>query len=496
MTISQLFDNIGQALAVPQPHAELAGLTADSRQVRPGYAFVAYKGVAADGHDYIGRAIEAGASAIACESLPESLDPRVAWIKLADAQQALGLLASRWYGCPSERLTLVGVTGTNGKTTIATLLYEMARLTGRKAGLLSTVANKIDGETVPATHTTPDPLALNALLARMVEAGCEFCAMEVSSHAADQKRIAGLRFAGGIFTNLTRDHLDYHKTVARYLAAKKSFFDALPADAFALANADDRNGEVMMQNTRARRYTYALRSAATFRCRVIEDRLDGMLLALQGEPDGMLGQPAEVVTKFTGRFNAYNLAAVYGAAQLLGLDRGEALRLLSELHPVDGRMQRLMSPSGICAIVDYAHTPDALANALAALRQSATGRIITVTGAGGDRDKGKRPLMGAEAAKASDLLVITSDNPRHEDPADIAAEILAGVPDPSRAVTILDRAEAIAYAIGQARPGDAVLIAGKGHEDYQQIGDEKRHFDDREAVAAAFANLSNTKSPK
>ncbi|MDE7375509.1 MAG: UDP-N-acetylmuramoyl-L-alanyl-D-glutamate--2,6-diaminopimelate ligase, partial [Muribaculaceae bacterium] len=358
------------------------------------------------------------------------------------------------------------------------------------------VANKIDGETVPATHTTPDPLALNALLARMVEAGCEFCAMEVSSHAADQKRIAGLRFAGGIFTNLTRDHLDYHKTVARYLAAKKSFFDALPADAFALANADDRNGEVMMQNTRARRYTYALRSAATFRCRVIEDRLDGMLLALQGEPDGMLGQPAEVVTKFTGRFNAYNLAAVYGAAQLLGLDRGEALRLLSELHPVDGRMQRLMSPSGICAIVDYAHTPDALANALAALRQSATGRIITVTGAGGDRDKGKRPLMGAEAAKASDLLVITSDNPRHEDPADIAAEILAGVPDPSRAVTILDRAEAIAYAIGQARPGDAVLIAGKGHEDYQQIGDEKRHFDDREAVAAAFANLSNTKSPK
>lgn len=471
---------------------ELSGIASDSRQVKPGYVFVAYKGVAVDGHDYIAQAIEKGASAIVCERVPEPCkDADVAWIVVEDALSELGPLAARWYGYPSSKMTLVGVTGTNGKTTTATLLYEMARLMGQKAGLISTVANKIEDETIPASHTTPDPIEMNALMARMVDNGCTFCAMEVSSHACHQKRIAGLKFAGAIFTNLTRDHLDYHKTFANYIAAKKSFFDNLPPEAFALVNADDKNGAVMLQNTKAARFDYALMSPADFKGRVIEDRIDGMLLALQGAPKGENGAPKEVETAFAGRFNAYNLTAVYASCLLLGWNRDKVLAGISELRPVAGRMQTLRSQSGVTAIIDYAHTPDALANVLQAISESTSGAIITVTGAGGDRDAGKRPLMGEEAARWSDAIVITSDNPRHEDAADIARQIFEGIPPEKRgtAVTVLDRAEAIRKSIEMANPGDVVLIAGKGHEDYQIIGDEKRHFDDCEEVRKVFQCL-------
>lgn len=486
MTLKELYKSI----RVEPQHGDndIQGITADSRAVKPGWLFVAEPGVNVDGHQFIKGAVEAGAAAIVCNHLPEGSNehPEVEWTVVPDSAIALGALADAWYGHPSSKLTLVGVTGTNGKTTIATLLYDMARLMGEKAGLLSTVANKIEDKVYPATHTTPDVITIHKLLAQMVDEGCTFCAMEVSSHACHQKRIAGLRFDGGIFTNLTRDHLDYHKTFANYLAAKKSFFDGLSPEAFALTNIDDRNGLVVLQNSPARHYTYSQRAMADFKVKVIEDRLDGMLLAFDGR---------EVVTAFTGGYNASNLAAVYGASLLLGWDKEEVLEKISRLHPVAGRMQTIHSPSGVTAIVDYAHTPDALVNTLDAIIETLKSggnpqghRIITVAGCGGDRDHGKRPLMGEEAAKRSDLLVITSDNPRSEDPADIAAQMLAGVPEDlrDRTVTILDRAEAIRYALQQAAPGDAVLIAGKGHEDYQIIGSEKHHFDDCEQVRQAF----------
>lgn len=482
----------GYKLADALSERELSGISSDSRQIQPGYVFVAYKGVAVDGYDYIPQAIEKGAVAIVCESVPEACrNAEAAWIVVDDALGELGELASRWYGHPSSKMTLIGVTGTNGKTTTATLLYEMARKMGHKAGLLSTVANKIEEETIPASHTTPDPIEMNALMAKMVEKGCTFCAMEVSSHACHQKRIAGLKFAGAVFTNLTRDHLDYHKTFANYIAAKKSFFDNLPADAFALVNADDKNGAVMLQNTKASRFDYALMSPANFKGRIIEDRIDGMLLSLQGAAKGENGAPKEVETAFAGRFNAYNLTAVYAACLLLGWNRDKVLEGISELRPVAGRMQTLHSPTGVTAIVDYAHTPDALANVLQAISESTRGAIITVTGAGGNRDAGKRPLMGAEAARFSDAIVITSDNPRNEDAAEIARQILEGIPAEKRglAVIVLDRAEAIRQSIEMANPGDVVLIAGKGHENYQIIGDEKRHFDDCEEVRKAFHRL-------
>lgn len=487
--VPDLLDAIeGTVTGAPADSISVTSVTADSRAVVPGSLFVAVRGVAADGHRYIPDAIAAGASMIVAEELPrhvtETLPPQVVAVTVADSRDALGHLASRFYGDPSEELTLVGVTGTNGKTTIATLLYELATMAGKKAGLLSTVANIIAGTSEAATHTTPDPVALNALLRRMVDAGCTFAAMEVSSHAADQHRIAGLTFAGGIFTNLTRDHLDYHRTFDAYLRAKQSFFDMLPPTAFALTNADDRNGAIMVQNTAAMRRTYSIRGVADYTGRVEEDRLDGMLIAFDGTP---------VETLFSGRFNASNLTAVYGAAMLLGYKREDLLTYISRLTPVAGRFQPIRSRSGITAIVDYAHTPDALVNVLDTIGEVAPvdARIITVCGAGGERDHGKRPLMARAAADRSDILILTSDNPRSEDPDTIIADMLAGLDTAARehTATITDRRLAIAHAVEMARPADVILIAGKGHEDYQIIGNTKHHFDDREEVRRAFEIL-------
>ncbi len=473
------YERRNTALAVD---TEIKGITADSREVVPGGLFVAVRGVAVDGHRFIGKAIEAGASVIVAEELPADIPAHVETIIVRDSREALGRLASRFYGDPSDELTLVGVTGTNGKTTIATLLYELARMRGLKAGLISTVANIVDTDAVPAEHTTPDAVQLNRLLRRMVDAGCTFASMEVSSHAADQHRIAGITFAGAIFTNLTRDHLDYHKTFDAYLKAKKSFFDILPPEAFALVNADDRNGMVMIQNTKAeRKATFSTRDIADFRVRIIEDRIDGMLLDFDGTP-------AE--TRFAGRFNASNLAAVYGAARFLGVPGHELPVLMSRLCPVAGRFQPFRSADGVTAIVDYAHTPDALINVLDTIREVAgeNSRVITVCGAGGNRDHGKRPLMAQAAAERSDILVLTSDNPRLEDPEAILADMRAGLDDSQlgRTITVTDRREAIARAVAEARPGDVILLAGKGHETTQTIGTVEYHFDDREEIANAL----------
>lgn len=457
------------------------GIDADSRNIAAGYLFVAVRGSQTDGHQYIPKAIEQGAVVVVCEEIPAEAPERVLFVQVKNSAEALGLLASRWHGNPSQELTLVGVTGTNGKTTTATLLYEMFRLFGEKVGLLSTVCNYIDQEVVPSTHTTPDPLSLNALLRRMVDAGCRYAFMEVSSHSAHQHRIAGLKFAGGIFSNLTRDHMDYHKTVDAYLNAKKMFFDALPAEAFALTNIDDKVGEVMLQNTRAKKYTYSLRAMADFKARILESRLDGTLVAFNGR---------EVETHFVGRFNVYNLLAVYAATCLLGRDNEQVLVNMSMLIPVAGRFQTVYSPKGYVAVVDYAHTPDALTNVLSTLRDViGNGRIITVVGAGGNRDKGKRPIMAQEAARGSDELVLTSDNPRFENPDDILADMLAGLDAEAmkHTLAITDRRQAIRTAVRLAQPGDVILIAGKGHEDYQEIQGVKHHFDDCEEVRKIFA---------
>lgn len=458
------------------------GITADSRMVVPGGMFVAVRGVAVDGHKFVDNALAAGAAVVVAEEMPLNVPSGVTVVLVDDTRDALGRLASRFYGDPSDELTLVGVTGTNGKTTIATLLYNLAMMSGRKAGLISTVCINIGSESTPSEHTTPDAVALNAMLRRMVDAGCSFAAMEVSSHACDQHRIAGLNFAGGIFTNITRDHLDYHKTFDAYLKAKKSFFDGLPDSAFALTNIDDRNGMVMLQNTAARRATYSTRDLADYRVRVVEDRLDGMLLSFDGD---------EVETMFTGRFNASNLAAVYGAALLLGYERSELLAAISALRPVAGRFQPFRSTNGVTAIVDYAHTPDALVNVLDAIAEvaPADSRIITVCGAGGNRDHGKRPLMAAAAAERSDIVILTSDNPRNEDPVAIINDMKAGLNDAQLQQTeaIVDRRQAIRRAVELARPGDIILIAGKGHETEQIIGSEVLHFDDRQEICNAFA---------
>ena len=423
--------------------------------------------------------------AIVCEELPSQIVNGITYIQVADTAEALGKLASAWYGHPSSKLKLVGVTGTNGKTTTATLLYEMARLEGYKAGLLSTVCNYVDGRAVPATHTTPDPLPLNQLLAEMVEAGCDYAFMEVSSHAAHQKRIAGLKFKGGIFSNLTRDHLDYHGTVENYRDAKKMFFDSLPADAFALVNADDKSGLYMTQNTKAKVYTYSLRTDADFRTKVIETRLDGTLLSFNGH---------EVEVNFTGRFNAYNLTAVFGGSILTGFPEEEVLVNMSRLVPVAGRFQTFRSADGqVTAIVDYAHTPDALVNVLDTIREivGPDGIVTTVVGAGGNRDHGKRPMMAREAACRSDRLILTSDNPRDENPEDIINDMKKGLmPQELRhTLCITDRREAIRTALHTAEPGSVVLIAGKGHEPYQEVKGVRHHFDDREEVQNAFNEM-------
>ena len=479
--LSQLLKAINVVKIVGDTNCQVSEIVSDSRKAVDSSMFVAVRGVNVDSHQYIPQLNGKGLAAIVCEKLPEQLDESVTYVQVENSAIALGQLASQWWDNPSSKLKLVGITGTNGKTTTATLVYEMARLMGYKAGLLSTVCNYIDSEAVPATHTTPDPLSLNALLARMVEAGCEYAVMEVSSHAAHQHRIAGLQFVGGVFSNLTRDHLDYHKTVDAYLEAKKMFFDALPSEAFALTNIDDKVGEVMLQNTKALKKRYSLRSQADFVGRVIESRLDGTLMTFNGR---------EVEVLFTGKFNAYNLTAVYATSILLGWDAEEVMVNMSRLVPVAGRFQAFHSPKGVTAIVDYAHTPDAVVNVLTAIRDviGNKGNIITVVGAGGNRDKGKRPIMAREAAARSEKVILTSDNPRDEEPADILRDMEAGLDDEARAKTlsISDRREAIRTATMLAQAGDVILIAGKGHEDYQEIKGVKYHFDDREVVTEMF----------
>ncbi len=459
----------------------ITGVTVDSRAVKPGNLFIAVRGTKSDGHAFIGKAVSEGASAIICETPPEPLPEGVTVIVIEDTTAAPGLTASAFYDHPSRKVKLTGVTGTNGKTTIATLLYNMFEAQGYKCGLLSTVCNYVHKRCEDATHTTPDPVRLNELLAAMVEEGCEYVFMEVSSHAIAQQRIAGLSFVGGIFTNLTHDHLDYHLTFDNYLAAKKKFFDNLAPEAFALVNTDDRNGTVMVQNCRASKHTFSMHGMADFRCSITEQGFEGMLLKING---------TEVWTHFLGDYNASNLLAVYGATILLGADVIETPRILSTLVPVAGRMEVIRSKEGITGIVDYAHTPDAVQNVIEAvnrLRQG-KGRLIVVLGAGGDRDRTKRPIMARMAAERSDRVILTSDNPRSEDPDRIIDEMQAGLNADTiaRTIRITERADAIRAAVMMATPGDIIIVAGKGHETYQEVMGVRHHFDDREELRKAF----------
>jgi len=459
----------------------ISGIEFDSRKITAGSLFVAVKGSKLDGHDFIKAAIKSGATAVICEILPENPDKKICWIETVDSAKALGLTASNFFGNPSSLLKLVGVTGTNGKTTIATLLYNMFMRQGYKCGLFSTVCNYINGKELPATHTTPDPVHLNSMLSDMVSEGCDFAFMEVSSHAADQQRITGLKFEGGVFTNLTHDHLDYHKTFDNYLAAKKSFFNSLPAGSFALVNIDDRNGRVMLQNCKARQYTFSIRGIADYRCKIIEKSFEGMALKIQDE---------EVWTRFIGDFNASNLLAVYAVSDILGSSKHEILTILSDLHPVAGRLEIIKSTGGISGIVDYAHTPDALINVIDTINKirGSGVQLITVVGAGGDRDRTKRPKMAAICAEGSSKTILTSDNPRTEDPETIIDDMESGLtPDlKSKIIRITKRGEAIKTAVMLANSGDVILIAGKGHETYQEIMGVKYHFDDREELRAAL----------
>ncbi len=466
---------------------EISGVNIDSRCVGEGHLFIAVKGTQTDGHGYISKAVEQGAKAVLCEVMPKEISEDVTYLVVANTESVVGKVATTFYGDPTSKLKLVGVTGTNGKTTIATVLYNMFRRLGYKVGLVSTVVNYIDDEAVPTEHTTPDPITLNKLLGRMADEGCEYAFMEVSSHSVVQNRIGGLKFAGGIFTNITRDHLDYHKTFDNYIKAKKLFFDNLPEDAFAITNADDKNGMVMMQNTKATVKTYSYKQMADYRAEILECHFEGMYLSIEGK---------EVGVQFIGEFNVSNLLAVYATAVMLGENAMDVLVALSVMTPVSGRFETLRSPSGYTAIVDYAHTPDALENVLKAIRGvqsvnvgvNGAGKVITVCGAGGNRDKGKRPLMAKEAARLSDRVIITSDNPRFENPQDIINDMLAGLDDEqrSRTIAIVDRREAIKTACLLAAKGDVILIAGKGHEDYQEVNGVKHHFDDKEEVKKAF----------
>ncbi len=482
MILNELLKKIETTNVVGDTGVEIAEVNIDSRAIAAGHMFIALRGTVTDGHQYIDKAVAQGAAAVVCEDMPEHQAEGVTYVQVASTTDVVGVLATTFYGNPSEHLKLVGVTGTNGKTTIATLLYNMFRKLGHKCGLLSTVCNYIEDEAVPADHTTPDPIELNRLLKRMVDAGCEYVFMECSSHAIHQKRIGGLKFAGGIFTNLTRDHMDYHKTVENYRNAKKAFFDQLPKDAFAITNADDKNGMFMVQNTKATVKTYSIRSMADFRARIVECHFEGMYLEIDGH---------EVGVQFIGKFNVSNLLAVYGAAIMLGKQPEEVLVVMSTLKSVAGRLEPIRSKEGVTAVVDYAHTPDALDNVLKAIHEVLEGRngqVITVCGAGGNRDKGKRPLMAQEAVKQSDRVIITSDNPRFEEPQDIINDMLAGLDQKQmkKVLTIVDRREAIRAACMMAHEGDVILIAGKGHEDYQDVKGVKHHFDDREEVREAF----------
>lgn len=481
MVLKELIKNIRTLNITGSTEKEITGVNIDSRRIETGHLFVAMKGTQTDGHAYIGKAITQGAAAILCEDMPESTVDGVTYIQVESTEDVVGEVATTFYGDPSRHLKLVGVTGTNGKTTIATLLYNMFRKLGYKCGLLSTVCNYIEDEQIPADHTTPDPIALNQLLSRMVQAGCQYAFMECSSHAIAQKRIGGLKFAGGIFTNLTRDHLDYHKTFENYRDAKKAFFDGLPKGAFAITNADDKNGMVMVQNTKATVKTYSTRSMADFRAKILECHFGGMYLEIDGR---------EVGVQFIGKFNVSNLLAVYGAAIMLGEEADNVLLVMSTLKSVSGRLDPVHSPEGYTAIVDYAHTPDALENVLKAIHEvlNGKGQVITVCGAGGNRDKGKRPLMAQEAVKQSDKVIITSDNPRFEEPQAIIDDMLAGLTaqQMKKVISIVDRKEAIRTACMMAQKGDVILVAGKGHENYQEVCGVKHHFDDKEVLKEVF----------
>jgi UDP-N-acetylmuramoyl-L-alanyl-D-glutamate--2,6-diaminopimelate ligase len=481
MKLSELLNHISYSEIVGSAEKIVLGIDFDSRNVKPGYIFVAQPGVISDGHKFIGKAIENGASIVVCEQLPSEISSDTTFVKVDDSNEVLGKLASAFYGFPSKKMKVVGVTGTNGKTSIATLLYKMFLQLGYKTGLLSTISYRINNREETASHTTPNALKIQQLFAEMAAEGCQYCFMEVSSHAVHQKRIAGIEFAGGIFTNITHDHLDYHKTFAEYIKAKKAFFDGLSKEAFAVTNIDDKNGLVMVQNTAARKITFSNRSVADFKCKVIENHFDGMLLNMDG---------SEIWTRFVGKFNASNLLAVYTTAIQLGQNKEEVLKVISDLHPVQGRFETVRSLDGKLAIIDYAHTPDALKNVLGAISEIRTRneQVITVVGAGGDRDKTKRPEMANEAVLASDKVILTSDNPRTEEPAQIIKDMEAGVAAKYRnkVVSIENRREAIKTAAMLARPGDIILIAGKGHENYQEVNGVKHHFDDKEEIENCF----------
>jgi UDP-N-acetylmuramoyl-L-alanyl-D-glutamate--2,6-diaminopimelate ligase len=483
MLLSEIIGNCQVTEIIGSTDIAISGIQFDSRKVQPGNLFFAIRGTTSDGHDFIQTAIEKGSSGVVCEKLPDHIPGGITFVVVPKASIALGMMASSFYGNPSAKLKLIGVTGTNGKTTSVTLLHEVFFELGFGTGLISTISNKVNLAEVPATHTTPDPVQLNELLARMVSEGCEYCFMEVSSHAVDQDRIAGLTFSGGIFTNLTHDHLDYHKTFEAYLHAKKTFFDHLPDTAFALVNKDDKNGKVMIQNCRAAKYTYSLQSMADFRCKIIENQFHGIHLNLEGQ---------EVWFKLIGTFNAYNLLAVYSTAVLLGQERTQVLTILSRMEPVSGRFNYVISPGGVTGIVDYAHTPDALKNVLETINEirTHTEQLITVVGAGGNRDAAKRPVMGKIAAQLSDRVILTSDNPRNENPEVILEAMQAGVEihQAKKVLVISSRREAIKTACALSKPGDIILIAGKGHETYQEINGVRHHFDDKEVLHEIFAN--------
>ncbi|MCL3782409.1 UDP-N-acetylmuramoyl-L-alanyl-D-glutamate--2,6-diaminopimelate ligase [Prolixibacteraceae bacterium JC049] len=481
MKLKELIINQNYKQLIGAEDRDVAGLHFDSRAIEADFLFIAVRGTHVDGHRFIEKAIESGAKTIVVEELPEQLNDDVTYIEVENSARTVGQLAAQYYGNPSAELKLVGVTGTNGKTTIATLLYQLFSNMGYHTGLFSTIDIRIGTQPIPATHTTPDAISLNKLMREMVDAGCEYCFMEVSSHSIDQFRIEGLQFDGGIFTNLTHDHLDYHQTFKAYLNAKKAFFDGLPKNAFALTNADDKNGMVMLQNTAAKKQTYSQRAMADFHAKALEPHFDGMLLEMAG---------SEVWTHFVGKFNVSNLLAVYASAVLLGHDATEVLTHISSLKPVAGRFETIKSKDGRFAIVDYAHTPDALKNVLNSITELRTSAetLFTVVGAGGDRDKTKRPEMAHEACLLSDRVILTSDNPRTEDPEQIIKDMQEGVEVQYRnkVLAITNRREAIRAACMMAQPGDIILVAGKGHEDYQEINGVKHHFDDREVIREIF----------
>lgn len=481
MILSHLLKGVETLQVVGTTDKEIIGVQFDSRKVEAGHLFVAQAGTAVDGHTFIDQCVEKGAAAIVCQVLPSTLHPDCTYIQVKNSDKALGLIACNWFGNPSQQLRLVGVTGTNGKTTIATLLYKMVRAMGHKAGLLSTVVNYVDNESVPSTHTTPDALELNGLLRRMVDTGCEYCFMEVSSHSIAQERIAGLDYDGALFTNLTRDHIDYHKTFDNYRDTKKRLFDNLKKTAFAVTNKDDKNGLVMTQNTKAKVTTYSTLTLADYKAQILEEGFEGMMLSVNGQ---------EVFVPLVGRFNVSNLLCIYGAAINLGFEPTETLRVLSTLTPVNGRFEALRSPKGWTAIIDYAHTPDAVDNVIQTINEilQKKGKLITVVGCGGNRDKGKRPMMAKIAKDGSDQLILTSDNPRDEEPADILRDMTAGLNEDELRSTLVieDRESAIKTACTLAQKGDVILVAGKGHEDYQIIKGVKHHFDDHEVVRHCF----------